>query len=315
MIDLGSKNKKSIAVLVPCLNEELTIGKVIEDFKKSLPDAEIYVCDNGSTDNTVKIALEKGAHVLREKKRGKGNAVRRLFDKVDADIYIMTDGDDTYPAQEAEKLIMPIINDEADMTVGTRLEQAEKKSFSFLHKIGNKMLRETLNICFNTRLSDILSGYRAMNREFVKTVPISSGGFEVETELTLQTLIKGFVIKEVPTTYRPRPKGSESKLKTFSDGYAILMTIISFMRDFRPMTFFPIISFLIFLTGLIPGIRVITAFIKTGRVQYISSAVLAASLMIISFFFLVTGFSIHTLNRRFNEINIMLMKHNKNSKS
>ncbi len=220
----------------------------------------------------------------------------------------MVDGDDTYPAEEVQMLLPPILNEEADMVVATRLEQAHKGSFSFLHNIGNRLLRGALNLCFNARLADILTGYRVMNREFVKTIPISSSGFEIETELTLQALIKGFVIKEIPASYRSRPKGSTSKLRTFSDGYAILMTIIAFSRDFKPMTFFPSVALIFSLLGLIPGVRVITAYLKTGRVQYISSAVLAASLMIISLFFLITGFFIHTLNRRFNEISIMLRK-------
>ncbi len=313
MDSVDSKSDTTIAVLIPCLNEETTIGKVISDFQRSVPNAKIVIGDNSSTDNTINIAKGYGAYVIKEKKRGKGNVIRRMFEEIIADVYIMVDGDDTYPAAEVDKLIQPVINEEADMVVATRLKQADKGSFSFLHKIGNKILRGVLNLCFQVKLSDILSGYRVMNQDFVKSVPISSGGFEIEAELTLQALSKGFVIKEIPTSYRSRPKGSSSKLKTFSDGYAILMTIIAFTRDYRPMTFFPFISLLIFIAGLIPGLRVINTYLKTGRVDYISSAVLAASLMILSFFFLITGFFIHTLNRRFNEISIMLRK-TKNNK-
>jgi len=300
------KSGPSIAVLIPCLNEENTIGKVIGDFRACLPNANIYVCDNGSTDKSMEKALASGAYLLKEKRRGKGNTIRRMFEEIDADIYIMVDGDDTYPAEEAGKLIQPVINEEADMVVATRLEHADKDSFTPSHRFGNKLLRSVLNLCFNANLSDILSGYRVMNRDFVKTIPITSRGFEIEAELTLQSLSKGFVIREIPTDYRSRHKGSESKIRTFTDGYAILMTIISFTRDFRPMLFFPMLSILIFIGGLIPGIRVINAYLKTGEVHYISSAILAASMMTLSIFFFITGFFIHTLNRRFNEISIML---------
>jgi len=303
-----SKPEPAIAVLIPCLNEENTIKKVVNDFKMYLPKARIYVCDNGSIDNSIKLASENGAVVFKEKKRGKGNAVRKMFEEIEADIYIMVDGDDTYPAEEVSKLIEPIINEEADMVVATRLAQANRDSFSFSHKMGNKLLRSMLNLCFHAQLSDILSGYRVMNRDFVKTIPITSRGFEIETELTLQALSKGFVIKELPINYRSRPEGSESKIRTFSDGYAILMTIIAFTRDFRPMTFFPVLSSFLFLGGLVPGWRVINAYLQTGRVNYISSAILATSMIILSFFFLITGFFIHTLNRRFNEISIMLQQ-------
>ncbi|MBN2373085.1 glycosyltransferase [bacterium] len=306
----GTKSGPSIAVLIPCLNEESTIGKVVADFRTCLPNADIYVCDNGSTDKSAEIALASGACLLKEKRRGKGNAIRRMFEEIDSDVYIMVDGDDTYPAEEAAKLIQPIINEEADMVVATRLEHADKGSFTASHRFGNKLLRSVLNLCFNANLSDILSGYRVMNRDFVKTIPITSRGFEIEAELTLQALSKGFVIKEIPAEYRSRHKGSESKIRTFTDGYAILMTIIAFTRDFRPMFFFPMLSLLSFISGLIPGIRVIKAYLKTGQVHYISSAILAASLMTLSIFFFITGFFIHTVNRRFNEISIML-KHTK----
>jgi len=301
-------HNQSIAVLIPCLNEEHTIGKVINDFKKQLPNAKIYVCDNGSTDNSVEVALANNAFILKEKRKGKGNVIRHMFEEIDADIYVMVDGDDTYPAEEVAKLIQPIVREDADMVVATRLEQAEKDSFSFSHKLGNKLLRGMLNLCFNANLSDILSGYRVMNHNFVKTVPITAKGFEIEAELTLQALSKGFLIKEIPTNYKSRPTGSESKIRTFSDGYAILTTIISFTRDYRPMTFFPIVSLLIFIGALIPGLRVIIAYMKTGRVYYISSAILATSMIILSFFFFITGFITHTINRRFNEISIMLRK-------
>ncbi|MGA1825740.1 MAG: glycosyltransferase family 2 protein [bacterium] len=295
-----------IAVCIPCLNEASTIGTVIHDFKTQLPRAHIYVCDNRSTDKSVHEAVAQGAVVLKEKRQGQGNAIRRMFDEIEADMYILVDGDDTYPAEEARRLIQPIIDDEADMVVATRLERGDEDSFSLTRRWGNKLLRWVLNVCFRADLTDILSGYRVLSREFVKAIPLTSRGFEIEAELTLKALTKGFVIQEIPTHYCARPEGSESKIRTFRDGYAIFMTIIAFTRDFRPMTFFPVISLILFIGGLIPGWRVINAFLKTGRVHYISSGVLATSMIILSFFFLITGFFIHTLNRRFDEISIML---------
>jgi len=301
-------DRPRIVVTIPCFNEEVSIGKVIRDFQKSLPDAQVIVFDNDSTDNTAKIAQDSGAFVIRERKRGKGNVIRTIFDKIDADFYVLVDGDDTYPADEVGKLLAPVQNGQADMAIGTRLDNFAKESLEFLHSIGNRVLLKILNLCFHTNLSDILSGYRVFNREFVKNVPLFSTGFEIETELTIQALMREFRIMEVPVTYRSRPQGGKSKIRPFRDGYRILMTILMFTRDLRPMLFFPALS-LLFITGaFIPGFRVIREYLQTGLIHYLPSAILATGMVILGILFFIAGFIIHTLNHRFNEINLVLKR-------
>src|SRR3989339_631216 len=216
-----------VLVLLPCYNEELTLAKVIDDFRHELPEAEIVVFDDGSTDKSVSIARQKQATVYSEKKRGKGNVIKSAFDTLEADIYVLVDSDDTYPADEVKKLLQPVIDGEVDMTVGTRLENATKKQLRQLHKFGNKFILFILNTVFRARFKDILSGYRVMNRKFVKGIPLLSDGFEIETEITLQALERGFQVKEIPISYRERPAGSFSKIETFKDGFKIVFTIMS----------------------------------------------------------------------------------------
>lgn len=305
---MDNLNHPGIAVTIPCFNEEASIGKVVKDFQRALPGAQIIVFDNDSTDNTVKVARESGALIVRETKRGKGNVIRAIFDKVDADFYVLTDGDDTYPAEEVGKLMTLVQEGRADMAVGTRLDNFTKESHQLLHSIGNRVLLKILNLCFHTSLSDILSGYRVFNREFVKNVPLFSTGFEIETELTIQALMRGFRIVEAPVTYRSRPEGGESKIRPFKDGYRILMTILIFTRDLRPMVFFPFISLSLIIGAFIPGFRVIREYLQTGLIRYLPSAILATGMMILGILFFIAGFIIHTLNRRFNEINLVLKR-------
>lgn len=208
---------EKIAVLIPCYNEELTIEKVVKDFQKELPDADIYVYDNNSKDKTAEIAKNAGAIVRKETRQGKGNVVRTMFREIDADIYVMVDGDDTYPAEFVHQLIEPIRNDEADMTIGDRLsngtyQQQIKKNF---HEFGNNLVRKSINILFNNKLKDIMTGYRAFSKTFVKNMPVLSPNFELETEMTLFALDKKFRLKEIPIVFRERPDGSESKINTF----------------------------------------------------------------------------------------------------
>lgn len=302
------RDRPRIVVTIPCFNEEVSIGKVIRDFQKALPEAQIIVFDNDSTDSTAKIALENGACVIRERKRGKGNVIRAIFDKIDADFYVLVDGDDTYPAEEVGKLLAPVQNGQADMAIGTRLDNFTKESLEFLHSMGNRVLLKILNLCFYTNLSDILSGYRVFNREFVKNVPLFSTGFEIETELTIQALMREFNIMEVPITYRSRPQGGQSKIKPFRDGYRILMTILMFTRDLRPMLFFPALSLLFIAGAFISGFRVIREYLQTGLIRYIPSAILATGMVILGILFFIAGFIIHTLNHRFNEINLVLKR-------
>ncbi|MCL6583716.1 MAG: glycosyltransferase family 2 protein [bacterium] len=301
-------DRPRIAVTIPCFNEQASIGKVIRDFKKALPEAEIIVFDNDSTDETAKVAKESGALVIRERRRGKGNVVRAIFDKIEADYYLLVDGDDTYPAEEARKMIALIQDEQADMVVGTRLDHYSRESSEFLHSFGNRLLLKILNFCFHTNLSDILSGYRVFTREFVKSVPLFSTGFEIETELTIQALMRGFRILEVPITYRARPEGGKSKIRPFKDGYRILMTILIFTRDLRPMLFFPILSAMLIIGALIPGFRVIREYLQTGLIRYLPSAILATGMVILGILFFIAGFIIDTLNRRFNEINFVLKR-------
>ncbi|MGA1876213.1 MAG: glycosyltransferase [bacterium] len=301
-------NNSRIVVTIPCFNEESSIKTVIENFQRILPEAEIIIFDNASTDRTREIALQSGAQVIKEYRRGKGNVVQAIFTEVEADVYVLVDGDDTYPAEEVKKLLQPILDGRADMVVGTRLENFTKESKVLLHSIGNRVLLKILNLCFHTHLTDILSGYRAFHRDFVKNVPLFSTGFEIETEMTIQALMRGFRIVEIPISYRSRPMGGKSKIRPFRDGYRILITILVFTRDLRPMLFFPLVSFFWIGGAFIPGFRVIREFLQTGRIRYIPSAILATGMVTLGIFFFVAGFIIHTLNRRFDEINCILKR-------
>ena len=263
------ENKK-IAILIPCYNEEKTIEKVVEDFKKELPNAEIYVYNNNSKDKTLEI-IEKieGINIRNEYNQGKGNVVRRMVREIDADIYVMVDGDDTYPAEEVHKLILPIVEGKADMTVGDRLSNGTYKNENKrkFHEFGNNIVRDSINVLFKSNLKDIMSGYRAFNKIFVKNVPILSPKFEVETEITLSALDKKFIIQEIPIVYRDRPAGSVSKLNTIQDGIKVVKTIVKMYKDYKPRKFFFIIAFVLFLIGLLIGLPVIIEFAKTHYIE------------------------------------------------
>lgn len=272
---------EKIAVLIPCYNEEITIEKVIKDFKKELPTADIYVYDNNSKDNTAKIAKENGAIVKHEYRQGKGNVVRSMFRDIEADIYVMVDGDDTYPAEEVHKLIGPIRNNEADMVIGDRLTNGtyQNENKRHFHEFGNNIVRDSINKLFKSNLKDIMTGYRVFNKIFVKNMPVMSPKFEIETEMTLHALDKKFIIKEIPIIYRDRPEGSVSKLNTFSDGFKVLKTIIKMLKDFKPRQFFWAVSVIFIILGLIIGIPVIVEFAKTGFITKVPSAILATGIM------------------------------------
>lgn len=291
--------REKIAVLIPCYNEELTIGKVIDDFKREMPESHIYVYDNNSKDKTSAIAKEHGAIVVREYRQGKGNVVRSMFRDIDADIYVMVDGDDTYPAEFARKLIQPIIDGEADMVIGDRLsngtyESANKRSF---HNFGNKLVQSLIGLLFKNEINDIMTGYRAFNRLFVKTMPILSDGFQIETEISIHALDKKFLLKEIPIDYRDRPDGSESKLNTVRDGFRVLNMLIDLFKNYKPMAFFCIVSSLLFILGLACGIPVIYEFINTRYVSKVPSAILAVSFIMISFMSLSCGFILDTITK------------------
>ena len=272
------------AVLIPCYNEELTIEKVIKDFKKELPDADIYVYDNNSKDNTAQIAKANGAIVKHEYRQGKGNVVRSMFRDIDADIYVMVDGDDTYPAEEVHKLIKPVQEGIADMAIGDRLTNGtyQKENKRHFHEFGNNLVRKSINVLFNTKLKDIMTGYRVFNKVFVKNMPVMSPKFEIETEMSLHALDKKFIIEEIPIVYRDRPEGSVSKLNTVSDGMKVIKTIIKMFKDFKPRQFFWVIALIFVLIGLIVGIPVIVEFAKTGYITKVPSAILATGIMTIA---------------------------------
>jgi len=293
---------QEISVVIPCYNEEKTIGKVVTDFQKELPNARIIVFDNNSTDNTVKIARDNDADVFFEERQGKGFVIQSIFNKIDADYYIMVDGDDTYTAKDVHKLLRPVQNNKSDMTVGTRLENATNITLKPLHQLGNKIILKSINLLFRSNFKDILSGYRVMNRKFVKSIPILAGGFEVETVLTLQALERGFRIKEIPSKYKESPEGSHSKLKSFRDGSKIMYTIMSILRDYRPMTFFPILAGILIAIGLFFGGIVICEYYETGLIARLPTAVLSVALIIIGCITVITGFVVETINRRFKEL-------------
>lgn len=291
------------AVLIPCYNEELTIEKVIKDFKKELPEAEIYVYDNNSKDKTAQIAKENGAIVKHEYRQGKGNVVRSMFRDIDADIYVMADGDDTYPAEEVHKLIEPVVNGEADMVIGDRLTNGtyQKENKRHFHEFGNNLVKKAINVAFKTDLKDIMTGYRVFNKLFVKNMPVLSPKFEIETEMSLHALDKKFIIKEIPIVYRDRPEGSESKLNTVSDGMKVIKTIVKMFKDFKPRQFFWAFSLLFVLLGLIVGLPVIVEFIKTGYITKMPSAVLATGIMIFAIIIAQCGVILDTVVKQHRE--------------
>jgi glycosyltransferase involved in cell wall biosynthesis len=310
MFSVGDKKMdKSIAILIPCYNEEMTITKVIQDFQRELPGAKIYVFDNNSTDCTVRNAVACGAEVKHEPKQGKGNVVRTMFRDIMADIYVMVDGDATYPADKVRALIEPVMTGKADMTVGTRLDQHEKKSFRLCHKFGNELIRKTINLLFGSQLRDILSGYRCFSSRFVKSVPILSKGFEVETELTLQALDKQYIIQEIPVEYYRRPEGSYSKLNTYLDGMLVLKTIFGIFKDYRPLKFFSLVGLLSLIFGLGLGSIPIAEYIEAGKVTHPSTAVLATGLVLVALLSFATGFILDTINRRYREQYQLLADH------
>ena len=280
-----------VAVLIPCYNEELTVEKVVTDFKKELPEADIYVYDNNSKDRTSELAVKAGAVVRKETAQGKGNVCRSMFRDIDADVYVMVDGDDTYPADEVHKLISAVTEDGADMVIGDRLSNGtyaseNKRGF---HNLGNNLVRMLINKIFHNNIQDIMTGYRAFSKKFVKTNAIMSPGFQIETELTITTLVYRYKVAEIPITYRDRPAGSKSKLNTFSDGFKVLLTLFDLYKDYRPLYFFGFLSLLLFIVGLAVGVPVIAEFVNTAFIKKVPSAILASALVVVSVLFAMLG--------------------------
>lgn len=256
-----------IAVLIPCYNESLTIKKVIEDWKSALPEAKIYVYDNNSTDNTAEIAMNAGATVKYEYQQGKGNVIRRMFREIDAESYIMIDGDDTYPAEHGREMVELVLNKNVDMVVGDRLSstyfEENKRPF---HNFGNEIVRKSINRMFKSDIKDIMTGFRAFSYNFVKTFPVLSKGFEIETEMSIHAVDKNMYVENVIVDYRDRPNGSESKLNTFSDGIKVLKTIGRLYRDYRPLGFYSFLAAILAIISTIFIIPVIITYGKTGLV-------------------------------------------------
>ena len=286
-----------IAVLIPCYNEELTVEKVVRDFKQSLPQSTIYVYDNNSTDRTYELAKKAGAIVRKEHRQGKGNVVRSMFRDIEADVYILVDGDDTYPAEEAQKMIEYVTSKEADMVIGDRLSNgtySEENKRNF-HDFGNKLILNLINWLYKSNLNDILTGYRVFNRYFVKNFPILSEGFQIETEMSVFALNYKFKIKQVPITYRDRPEGSFSKLNTFKDGFRVIRILSSLFKDTKPMLFFGMVSLISFGFTLLVGLPVIVEFLETRYITHVPLAILASGLGILSVLFLLVALILDTM--------------------
>jgi glycosyltransferase involved in cell wall biosynthesis len=291
-----------IAILIPCHNEAATIAKVVAEFRAAVPAASIYVFDNASTDGSAKLAHAAGAELRHVAALGKGNTVRAMFRDVEADYYLMVDGDDTYPAAQAMQLLEAVKAGQADMVIGTRMEQHESTSFRRFHSFGNHLVRRLISGLFAASLQDVLSGYRAFSRRFVKSMPVMSRGFEIETEMTVFALAHGYMLHEVPITYGTRPEGSHSKLSTFGDGLKILKTILFLYKDLRPLRFFTSIALMCIALGIGFGSVVVGEFANTGLVTHPSTAVLAVALTLSGLLSLSTGLILDTVNRRSNEL-------------
>lgn len=292
--------KEKIAVLLPAYNEEITIQKVIKDFQEVLPEADIYVYDNNSKDRTNELARQTGAFVKFEPRQGKGNVVRSMFREIDADYYIMADADDTYPAAEVEKLLDPLRKGLADMTIGDRLSNGTyaKENKRGFHDFGNNLVKTLINSLYKGNYNDIMTGYRGFNRLFVKTFPVLSPGFEIETELSIHAMDKRFKLVEVPITYQDRPEGSESKLNTFSDGFKVLKLIFSLFKDYKPLIFFSTLALIMLILGLIVGFPVISEYAQTGFIEKLPSAILATGFMILATLFFISSLILDTVVRQ-----------------
>lgn len=303
-----------IAILIPCYNEGLTIGKVIRDFRRAVPSAQIYVYDNNSTDNTAAVAKTEGAIVVREARQGKGFVVQSMFMDIEADVYVMVDGDDTYPAEKVAELIQPIQEARADMVVGNRLVDYRDRSFRPLHVFGNRLVVWAVNRVFGSKVQDVMSGYRAFSARLVKSIPIVSRGFEIETELTLQALYRRFVTVEVPIPYGVRPEGSYSKLNTFRDGFRVLISIVDIFKAYRPLLFFGSLGAMIGVVGLLLGSIPLIEFVQTGKVLRFPTAFLAASLEVMALVSVACGVVLDSMNHHFRELSQLLLKRNRPGK-
>lgn len=297
-----------IAVLIPCYNESKTIEKVISDYKSALPDADIYVYDNNSSDGTDAIALKAGAVVRYEHRQGKGNVIRTMFREIEADCYLMIDGDDTYPAENAQEMCRLVIEEKVDMVIGDRLSStyfAENKRL--FHNFGNSLVRSLINKLFHANVKDIMTGYRAFSYSFVKHFPVLSQGFEIETEMTIHALDKNFYLKEIPVLYRDRPVGSVSKLNTYSDGIKVLMTIARLFREYKPFVFFSFIALLFLLISFAMFIPVLIDYLQTGLVPRFPTLIVSGLLALLGFMFFFCGIVLDVVAQKHKQLFEILM--------
>ena len=290
---------RGVAVLVPCYNEEPTVARVVARFREELPGARVYVFDNNSTDRTVEEAERAGAVVFTERRQGKGYVVQSMFRQVDADFYVMVDGDDTYPAEAVHGLLAPVVAGEADMSVGSRLHAESQSQFRRRNRMANRLVRSTLNFIFRVELTDILSGYRAFSREFVKGLPLFGGGFEIETELTIKAVERGFRLVEVPVDLTHRPEGSHSKIQFLRDGFLILNTTLALFRDYKPLTFFGGVGLFLLLLACAAGAAGLLGF--GGAVPGTLLVFAAAGLFACGLLSLTAGLILHSIARRSQE--------------
>lgn len=307
-------NKKKIAVMVPCYNEAKTVAKVVKDFKKVLPEADIYVYDNNSTDGTDERARKAGAIVRYEYRQGKGNVIRTMFREIEADCYLMVDGDDTYPAKHAKEMCDLVLFGKADMVVGDRLSSTYfKENKRLFHNFGNVLVRFLVNLFFGAKVKDIMTGYRAFSYEFIKSFPVLSKGFEIETEMTIHSIDKNFKLVEVPIDYRDRPEGSVSKLNTYKDGIKVLRTITTLFREYKPKLFFSLWALLFLLIGGIMGSYPVVEFFKTGYVNMIPRLIVSSLLICLAVILFITGLILQNIAKKhkqdfelyLNELNII----------
>ena len=288
-----------IAVLIPCYNEERTVEKVVTDFRRVLPEAVIYVYNNNSTDRTAELAEKAGAIVRNEYQQGKGNVIRSMFQDIDAECYIMADGDDTYPAEAARELVDRVLEHGADMVVGDRLSSTyftqNKRPF---HNFGNSLVRWGINFLFNTDIKDIMTGYRAFSYEFVKTFPVLSQGFEIETEMSIHAVDKNMQIENVVIDYRDRPEGSVSKLNTYSDGFKVIRTIFRLYRSYHPLGFFGTIALILAVLSMLFFVPIVGEYVNTGMVDRFPTLIVCGFTMIAAIQSLFTGFTLETLRKK-----------------
>lgn len=290
------------AVLIPCYNEAVAIGVVVKAFRQRLPGAEVYVYDNNSSDDTAAVAARAGAIVRREPQQGKGHVVRRMFSDIEAELYLLVDGDDTYDAGSAPGMIETMLRERCDMVNGKRISDLPEEAYRFGHRFGNRLLTGIVGWIFGRRFDDILSGYRLLSRRFVKSFPALSTGFEIETELTIHALSLNMPIAEVETPYRTRPEESSSKLNTWRDGFRILRTILLLAKEERPQLIFSSAAVLLALTGLVLGLPVVAEWLETGLVPRVPTAILSASIMLLAFFSFATGLILSSVSRARREI-------------